>query len=79
MTIREAITIGNQFLFQQHGLAGEPSSANLMECREDKHRYWSLIYDERLRYPELPDTGPMTDGGDFFVHVVDATGHVSQS
>ena len=77
MTIREAISIGNQFLLDRYGLVGEPTSANLMKCIADKHLFWSLIYDGGLRYPDIPGAGAMMDGGDFFVTVADATGHVS--
>lgn len=79
MTISEAIAIGNQFIREQHGVTGEPSSASLVENDNDKQRFWSLIYDAGLFYPGLADSGAFMDGGDIFVDVVDATGHVSQA
>lgn len=77
MIISEAISIGNQFILEQHGVTGEPTSANLMET--NKQRFWSLMYCAELFHPELYVEGGIMDGGEVILHVVDATGHVLES
>ncbi len=76
MSIFEVIQRANAFVLATKGVQGEPDHVHLVR-RPGKPRYWSVMYNCSLLYPDECVDGEGVDGGEYIVEVNDQTGEVT--
>ena len=76
MNILEAIERANAFVFEKTGVTGTPEFVRRIEDT-GKPASWMLVYNSRLFFPGITESGASVDGGEYIVTINDKSGDVS--